>query len=153
MMPPDSGMAFRKADSEDRLFVERVYFETQRHIIEALFGWRGDEVERRKFEESYDMENSAIILVEGEEIGWLTVQHLPDHIHLDSIYLRDEWQRLGIGTRILCGLVREAADARVPLRLSTAKINKARQLYQRLGFEAVREDDFKIYMEIGSGNW
>ncbi len=150
-IPFDRGMALRKAASADRAFVERVYFDTQRHIIEALFGWRGDDVERSKFAESYDMTGSAIILVEGEEAGWFTVQRLPDHIHLDAIYLREEWQRQGIGSRIIRGLIREAADARVPLRLSTAKINEARRLYERLGFEAVREDDFKVYMETGAG--
>lgn len=39
----------RSATTEDRLFVESIYFETQRWIIETLFGWRGDEFERSKF--------------------------------------------------------------------------------------------------------
>ncbi|MDP9107144.1 MAG: hypothetical protein M3N49_14585 [Candidatus Eremiobacteraeota bacterium] len=44
--------------------------------------------------------------------------------------------------------MREAKTARVPLRLSTAKINDARRLYERLGFQTTREDDFKIYLEV-----
>ncbi len=128
--------------------MERVYFATHRHIIEALFGRRGDDVEHRKFEESYDEESSAIIVVEGEDIGWLTVRRQPDQIDLDAIYLRVESQRRGIGTRIIRGLIREAAAARVPLRLGAAKINEARRLYERLGFRTIREDEFKVYMEI-----
>lgn len=116
----------------------------------ALFGWRGDDIERLKFEESYDEANSAVILVEREDVDWFTVQHLPDHIHLDSIYLTDAWQRQGMGTRIIRGLIREATAARVPLRLITAKMNEARRLYERLGFTAVREDDFKIYLAPGA---
>ncbi len=147
-IPPDPQIVFRKADAGDRSFVEQVYFTTQRHIIEALFGWRGEDVERRKFAESYDVENSSIIVVEGEDVGWLTVRRRPDQIELDAIYLCDAWQRRGIGTRIIRGLIHEAAAGRVPLRLSTAKINDARRLYERLGFQATREDDFKIYMEV-----
>ena len=128
--------------------MERVYFATHRHIIEALFGWRGDDVERRKFEESYNEANSAIVVVESEDIGWLTIRRRPDHIDLDAIYLCAAWQRRGIGTRIIRELIREAAAARVPLRLSAAKINEARRLYERLGFQTIREDDLKIYMEV-----
>ena len=42
-------MYLRPATSDDVPFIESVYFETQRSIIESLFGWRGDEVEREKF--------------------------------------------------------------------------------------------------------
>ncbi len=147
-IPPEPGIAFRKAVPGDRPFVERVYFATHRHIIEALFGRRGDDVEHRKFEEFYNEESSAIIVVEGEDIGWLTVRREADQIELDSIYLRGESQRQGIGTRIIRDLIREAAAARVPLRLSAAKINEARRLYERLGFRTTREDDLKVYMEI-----
>ncbi|MDP9107143.1 MAG: hypothetical protein M3N49_14580 [Candidatus Eremiobacteraeota bacterium] len=66
-IPLDPGLTFRKADAGDRPFVERVYFATHRHIIEALFGWRGEDVERRKFAESYDEENSAVIVVDGSD--------------------------------------------------------------------------------------
>jgi len=147
-LPPEPEIAFRKAVPTDRPFVERVYFTTHRHIIEALFGWRGDDVERRKFEESYDEASTAIIVVQGEDVGWLTVRRRPDQLDLDSIYLRGESQRQGIGTRIICDLIREAAAAGVPLRLSTAKINDARRLYQRLGFRTTGEDELKFYMEV-----
>lgn len=44
----------RGATPDDRAFVEQVYFEPQRWLVEKLFGWRGDDVERAKFDESYD---------------------------------------------------------------------------------------------------
>lgn len=133
--------------SEDDTFVESVYFETQRWIIEALFRWRGDEVERAKFSQSYDPNNTQVIEVDGEDAGWLTVQRVREHIQLDSIYLTRKWQGIGIGTALIRGLIAEANEAQVPLRLSTAKINPSRLLYERLGFVVTGKDDYKVYME------
>jgi putative acetyltransferase len=139
-------ISLRPAGAEDRDFVERVYFETQRWIIEALFGWRGQEQERANFADGYDADTTQVIVVDGEDAGWLTVQRGAD-IELGSLYLAPERQRKGLGTKLVQELIDEATLARLPLKLSTAKINPARNLYERLGFVEVREDRYKIYME------
>jgi ribosomal protein S18 acetylase RimI-like enzyme len=136
----------RQALESDRAFVERVYFETQRWIIEALLGWRGDDVEAERFAEQYDAANTAIIVVDGDDAGWLTVQRDSD-IYVQSIYLVAKQQRRGIGTRLLQQLLNEARKHGTTVRLDTARINPARRLYERLGFAVVREDRFKIYMQ------
>ncbi len=129
----------------DRPFVEAVFFETQRWIIEALFGWRGDEVERATFVASYDAENTSIVVVDGADAGWVTVQRDLE-IRVDAIYLTAAWQRRGIGTAVLRRVFADADEAGVTVRLSTAKINPARRLYERLGFADVYEDDTKVYL-------
>ena len=144
-MPPP-GVALRAARSEDRDFVEGVYFETQRWIIEALFGWSDEETERANFADSYDAANTQIVTVDGQDAGWLTVQRTND-IQLDSIYLDPEYQRRGIGTSLIRDLISEADRNGAVLRLSTAKINPARRLYERLGFIVVDEGPYKIHME------
>ena len=140
-------LALRPATKNDVAFVERVFFESQRWLIESLFGWRGDEVERAQFGRSYDPANTDIIVVDGNDAGWMTVQRIPGHIHLDSIFLREGWRNAGIGTRLIQALILEAAEAKIPLRLSTAKINPAAELYQRLGFTVTGEDEHKVYFE------
>jgi GNAT superfamily N-acetyltransferase len=127
-------------------FVRSVFFETQRWIIEDLFGWRGDDVELSKFEESYDAGNTSIIVVDGEDAGWMTVQR-DEHIELDALYLKPSMQGRGLGTSLVQGLISEAEANGKPLRLSTAKINPARRLYERLGFVNVGESEFKVFME------
>lgn len=139
-------VTLRPAVDTDRDFIERVYLETQRWIIEALFGWRGDEIERLKFAETYDAENSSIVVVDGRDAGWLTVQRGAD-THIDSIYLATDHQGNGIGTLLLQRLIDEAEREGLRLTLSTAKINPARKLYGRLGFFEIGEDEFKVYME------
>lgn len=103
---------FRPVGEKDRQFVERIYFATQRGIIEQLFSWRGDTVEKAKFEESYDPANTRIISAKGEDIGWVTVQRFPSRITLHSIYLIEDWQCRGIGGGIIGDLIAEAVEPR-----------------------------------------
>lgn len=141
-------VALRPASDADRSFVESVYFDTHRWLIEKLFGRRGEEIERQNFAASYDQVNTSIVLVDGSIAGWLTVVRRFDAVTLKQIYLSASWQNQGIGTRLIGRLIDEARGAHVPLRLSTAKINPARSLYERLGFRSVRETEHKVYMEL-----
>lgn len=144
---PYSTVTLRSATPADRAFVERIYFETQRWLIEELFGWRGDDVERAKFDEFYNEQETRIVRVKGEDAGWLTVVREPDRIEIDSIYIAPKKQNGGLGTFLLQQLIAEAEEAHKNLTLSTAKINPARRLYERLGFVAVGESELKVHME------
>ena len=139
----------RPARAEDRAFAQAVYFATQRWLIEELFGWRGDEVEHAKFDELYRQDETSIIVTGGEAAGWMTVLRAGDAVELDGIYILPQFQRLGIGAALIRGLMLQASLEGTPLRLSTAKINPARELYRRLAFREMKEDRYKVYMEYG----
>ena len=136
----------RPASDADRQFAEKTYFDTQRWLIEKLFGWRGDDIEAERFRSHYHQRDTEIISVNGADIGWITVVRSPDSIDLHSIYLAAPWQRLGIGTSLVSRLIDEAKATNKPLTLSTAKANPARRLYERMGFSPIREDRFKVYL-------
>lgn len=142
----------RRATEDDREFVESTYFATQRPIIEHLFGWRSDDVERQKFAEFYDMANTQIAIVDGVEVGWLTVQSFPSHISLQSIFLTEEWLDRGIGSGLIGDVIAEATSNGLPVRLSTAKNNRAQNLYANLGFRKLYEDENKAYFEYRLGD-
>ena len=137
----------RAATQKDRALVEDVYFTTQRWLIEELFGWRGDAIEKAKFAEFYDPLNTQVILEDGSVIGWWTVMRGDDFIELGQIYLYPMHQRRGIGTALIGQLIDETTRQKKTLTLSTAKINPALSLYKRLGFNQVSETEFKIYLE------
>jgi GNAT superfamily N-acetyltransferase len=81
-------------------------------------------------------------------VGWMTLARDAEGLDLDQIYLAPEHQGKGVGTILVRDIICQAASAGPPLRLSTAKINPARRLYERLGFFVVREDEYKVYMEV-----
>jgi RimJ/RimL family protein N-acetyltransferase len=137
----------RPAVEQDRLFVEAVYFETQRWIVEQLFGWRGDEFEQTNFRNKfYKEQDSSIIVADGDDVGWMAVERDGKSIHLDGIYITRSAQSMGIGSHLIRHLMNEAKMAALPLTLSAAKINPATKLYERLGFAATHTDEFKVYM-------
>lgn len=138
-------ISLRQATADDRPFVERIYFETQRYLIDELFGWKGEAIERASFAEFYDEVNTSIVVVDWKDAGWLTVQRGAD-LHVESIYLAPGYQRRGIGSKLLRDLISEADAAARSIRIETAKINPARILYERLGFVVVSEDGHKVFM-------
>jgi predicted acetyltransferase/ribosomal protein S18 acetylase RimI-like enzyme len=140
-------LSLRPVAQADRSYMEVVYFDTQRWIIERLFGWRGDDVERAKFAEFYDERNSSIVVLNGDDIGWVTLVRQSDCFELEGIYIVARHQGKGYGTALINRFSAEAETERLPVHLSTAKINPALDLYRRLGFAEVREDEYKVYME------
>jgi ribosomal protein S18 acetylase RimI-like enzyme len=141
-------IALRYATPDDHPFVERVFFTTQRWIIERLFGWRGDQFEHRRFRENHDVRTAQIAVVEGENAGWIDVTQRDDGIEIRGIYLLPAFQNRGVGTKILKDVIARGNAEGVPVRLSVAKINPARRLYERLGFAITDESEFKFYMEL-----
>lgn len=141
-------MTLRPATPDDRPFVEAVYFETQRWIIERLFGWRGEDVERGKFEEAYSEADSEIVILDDKAVGWLSVLRTERGIDVDALYLLPAAQNKGLGTALLRRFMDEARDAGLPLTISTAKINPAVRLYERLGFATTHENEFKVFMKV-----
>jgi GNAT superfamily N-acetyltransferase len=140
-------VTLRPATEQDQPLVESIYFETQRWIIERLFGWRGDDFEHAKFRSKYYKEqDSSIIIVDGEPVGWIAAERDGRTIHLDGIYLTATSQNKGIGTALLHRLMIEAKENGLPLTLSTAKVNPAIKLYERLGFTTTGTDEYKRYM-------
>jgi ribosomal protein S18 acetylase RimI-like enzyme len=48
-------------------------------------------------------------------------------------------------------LIEEARRAGKPITLGVVKINLARRLYERLGFQRTHEDRHKVYMRLETG--
>jgi ribosomal protein S18 acetylase RimI-like enzyme len=69
-----------------------------------------------------------------------------DALYLEQIFIDAAFQRRGIGTEIIRGLIDRATQAGQPVTLGVVKTNPARNLYQRLGFRITHENDRKFYM-------
>ncbi len=95
--------------------MEGIYFQTQRYIIEALFGWRGEETERAGFAEFYDRSNTTIITKWGKDISWMTIAHCPNYIiELEHLYLHEDHPGQGLGSALLRDLIERAEAAGLP---------------------------------------
>jgi GNAT superfamily N-acetyltransferase len=137
--------SLRPATEDDLAFARRVYFETQRWIIEQYFGW--DEArENEKFRQQFDPAETRIITSDGGDIGWLQTRATPKTIEVLGMYITELFQNRGLGSNLLAGLMNEAKTDGKAVLLSTHKTDPSKELYKRLGFRMVSEEERKVYM-------
>lgn len=89
-------------------------------------------------------EHTRIIVVDGKDVGSISVRKDPDARWIEHFYIEPEVQHRGIGTRVLA-LVLAEDDPR-PHRLNVLQGSPARRLYERHGFTLDAEDDVDVWM-------
>jgi ribosomal protein S18 acetylase RimI-like enzyme len=88
----------------------------------------------------------SIVLRDGREAGYLCVHRAPGRWALVDIALLPEFRSLGTGGALIRGLQRNAAACGAQLRLHVRPDNRARRLYERLGFEVAAQTEVAIAM-------
>ena len=91
-------------------------------------------------------DETKIIGVDGKAVGFLQVSETENAITLAQIHIESDYRDRGIGTRLLRDLLSDAAAKRKPVLLSVVRGNRARVLYERLGFLIGGEDATKLHM-------
>lgn len=125
----------RRASEEDRDFLYRLHVTTMREVIEATWGW-DEEWQRSDFAKRFGESQYFVIEADGAAIGALCLERRPDAIYILELQLLPEYQRIGIGTGVIRGVIRDAALQHLPVALSVVQANqRAKRLYERLGFE------------------
>jgi len=79
----------------------------------------------------------AVVTVDGEPAGRLYVDRLPAEIRIVDIALLPSHRDRGIGTRLLAGVLEEGRRAQLPVTIHVEQFNRARALYERLGFTQI----------------
>ena len=137
-------IALRAASNQDFDYCRRVYFAGMSTIIEKLRLHRPSQ--EASFKEQWKATQVRIITLDRSDTGWLQSSIEDDALFIAQLFIDVPFQRRGIGTEVMHRLIGEANRANLAVRLNVVKINPAVQLYQRLGFRVVREDDRKFYM-------
>jgi len=134
-------IALRTISEKDLEFRWRLHNAALRSYIESTWGW--DEVwQRQHFIDEFDPSKGTIITVDGVDAGYWSVIEYDDDVMLVSIHLLPEFQNLGIGSRVITDLLKTEK----PVRLQVLKVNPARTLYERLGFEVFEETETHFKM-------
>ena len=85
-----------------------------------------------------------MILVDNKKVGCLLVEKYEDGVLLDEIYLEEIYRNRGIGKDIIQNILRTNENA----YLWVYKLNRgAISLYQRLGFQVLKETENRYYMK------
>jgi len=142
-----SEVSLRPATPEDVEFAYHVSRETMRGHALATFGAWNEEEARQRCSRNISAGFTQIIELEGVQIGIYVVERAPDHVQLLQIFILPDYQRRGIGSRLIERLLAEARAASLPLRLRVLRVNPAFELYRRMGFQVVQETPERYFME------
>jgi ribosomal protein S18 acetylase RimI-like enzyme len=136
-------ISFRQIKNEDFEFLWRLHNLALKKYVRKTWGWDEDH-QRRMFERDFNPNNGQIIVVDSTNAGYLWVNEKELEMFLVSIRLLPEYQNKGIGTKVIQNLIRQSDK---PIRLQVLKINPARKLYERLGFEIDSETETHFLMK------
>lgn len=152
----DIATALRPCGPEDREFLVRVYASTRADEL-ALTGWSHEErdefvrmqfdLQDRSFAAAFPDAQRSIVVDGDAPIGRLYVHRDEREIRIVDIALLPEHRGRGVGTALLRDVLAEGERTARPIRIHVQVFNRARALYDRLGFVPVREYGVHIEME------
>jgi ribosomal protein S18 acetylase RimI-like enzyme len=92
------------------------------------------------FKKGFMDPDMRIILHNGERVGCFCISTTPEAIILQRVYLRKDYQRQGIGQKLIGMALEEAHRQKKPLELEVlANNHQAIESYKKGGFEPVSE--------------
>ena len=113
--------------------------EALRESLERL-GRFSPEVARARLKSQFRPEWMQHLVMNGERIGYFTVEPRDGELRLHHLYLRPESQGQGVGAWVLNHVKSEG----LPITLAALRESRANDFYLRHGFRVVEDQDFDI---------
>ena len=154
-------LSLRPALPQDQPFLYQLLYE---NFYDNLAAWAWDpsirtpllnmqiQGQQASYAANYPHADHGIIVLDGQAIGRLLVDRGPEIHTLVDITIRKQNRGAGIGTVLVRSLCIEAEMARKPLRLQVRSDNRAKNLYQRLGFRLIEDLAITWVMERTPGS-
>lgn len=150
------GLSIRPVQPGDEVFLYRLMHDT---IAEQLYSDLWDEkirepllkmqveAQRSAYASNYPNADDGIIVWDGADIGRMIVYRGHHWHQLVDFTILKQYRGKGIGTWLLRALCAEAELMRKPLRLSVRQTNRAKRLYERMGFREIESTELHCTME------
>jgi ribosomal protein S18 acetylase RimI-like enzyme len=136
----------RPAVESDYQFMWDLHRQTFRSYVEATWGW-DEEWQARYFRETRDLSHYEILNDNKQDIGCVGLRNDENVLFLEYVAILPEHQNRGLGSEVVGHVLPSAAERGVPVGLSVLRVNPAKKLYERMGFQVIGSDEFKYYME------
>ncbi|NKB60320.1 MAG: GNAT family N-acetyltransferase [Alphaproteobacteria bacterium] len=124
----------RPATDKDKPFLVDLQRDAYRAVVLEQFGAWDDDFQAAHFEEKWQAQNYRIIERDGKRIGAIWTSREPNHLWLREIQIASTYRNRGTGSELIQALIDEARASGLPLRLRVLTANRAKALYERLGF-------------------
>jgi ribosomal protein S18 acetylase RimI-like enzyme len=151
-----TGVTLRPVAAADRDFLRTLYATTRAEEL-ALVPWTDAEksafldmqfaAQDAGYRGSYPDGSSLVVEVDGRPVGRLFTARLPGETRIVDVALLTEHRGRGIGTHLIRAVIAEAAGEGSVVTLHVEPWNRARRLYERLGFRTVDQRGIHEFME------
>ena len=139
--------SFRRITPQDFAFCWPIYSDAMQPLTAELMQWN-EANQRRGIEEALADEGASILVSDGADAGWLHVIETRRDIHLGHLYLAPQARNRGLGTKFLHWMGERAKRKDKNFTLEVLKNNRARALYERLGFRVIETSPLKFTMQF-----
>lgn len=139
-------LSTRQAATADRDFLYELHVATMRDYVDRTWGW-DEQAQRRMFDQHFEPSRIEVIELDGRAIGMQVIGLDDASIELGNIEIAPEHQGHGYGTTLIRRVLERGSATGRRVRLQVLKVNPARQLYERIGFELAGETATHYLME------
>lgn len=136
----------RKAEEKDFNLIYEIKFDAMKEYITKTWGWDED-LQKRFHTEEMKRDDNYIIEVDSKPAGIVGINEKEDYIVIGPIYLFKEFQSQGIGSKIIKDIIEKNKSKTI--KLGVLKVNnRAKKLYEKLGFETYGEENSHWKMKL-----
>ncbi len=134
------------ARPSDREFARQLNHAAYRDVVTRQFGRWNEADQDLRFADKWEQGGFRIVRLAGEPVGavWTTVE--PDDLFINDLQVLPARQGAGIGAAVVERVIAEADALGQPVRLQVLRANRARALYERLGFRVYGETELHFLM-------
>lgn len=135
----------RPSVDQDYQFLFELKKASEYQVIDSIFGW-DEQTQKEIHRQEWQQARPIIVEIDGVRVGSFLVQTHIEYWYFGRFFLLPTVQGKGIGTKILSDVIANAAQAQMPLRLCYLQGNRVGELYRRLVFKQVSQDQHFVYM-------
>ncbi len=146
----------------DLPFLRKLYESTRSQELKLIPHWNEDEkkafldqqfhAQHTYYKENFGEAEFSLLLVNDIPVGRLYLDRRKDELRIIDIALLPAYRGIGIGTKLLREILKEAHNVEKPVRIHVEQNNPALSLYSRLGFRQIGDTGVYYLMEWNSEN-
>jgi len=137
----------RNAQDTDTEFAYVARERSMRKYVEQTWGEWDEANTKGQIAEDVLHGRLSILEVNHEPVGLMRIDVHATHVDIDQLFLLPKFQRRGIGTGLLQGILARAKDKNLPVRVWVLRVNPARTLYERMGFHVFEETQASLHLQ------
>lgn len=146
-------LRLQAASIADEPFLFSVYASTRAEEIAAV-PWNDEQknlflqsqfrAQQQYYLERYPQASLSVIKLKNESIGRLYIAELADEIRIVDITVLPEFQKRGIGTKLVGDILKTGAETQKPVQIYIENFNPSAKFFAKFGFAPISEHGIHV---------